>query len=122
MQTIGQRVESDPSSDRTVVIALSGELDLYRAPEVRQELENALDQGVRKIVVDLSTTTYIDSTILSVLSYGAKRLRAVNGELAVVCTDRSILKLLQMTLLDLMLSVYDDRDQALGRTNSLLAT
>jgi anti-sigma B factor antagonist len=122
MQTSAQRVESDPSSDGTVVIALSGELGLHRAPEVKTELMDVIDQGARRIVLDLSTATYIDSTILSVLFSGAKRLRAVGGELAVVCTNRAILKLLEITLLGRVVSVYDDRDQALGPANAPPAT
>jgi anti-sigma B factor antagonist len=121
MQTSGQHVESGPSSDHTAVIALGGDLQLDRAPEVKTELENAIDQGARRIVVDLSAATSIDSMNLSVLLSAAKQLQSVGGELAVVCTNRSILKLLEITHLYGVFSVYDDRDQALAR-NSAHAT
>ena len=97
------------------VIALSGEVDLYTAPEFKQQLLEVIGQGATHVVVDLSDTTFIDSTTLGVLLSGVKRLRPVGGELAVVCTDRNIRKIFEITLLDRVFSIHEDRDEALAR-------
>lgn len=101
-----------------MIIPLSGELDIYQAPEVKGQLVAAIDQGAQRIVVDLNAASFIDSTILGLLLFAAKRLRAVGGELAVVCTNTGILKLLEITLLDRVFSVYEDCSHAL-RPDSL---
>jgi len=57
------------------VIALSGEVDLYTAPEFKQQLLEVIGQGSKEVIVDFSNTTFIDSTTLGVLVGGVKRLR-----------------------------------------------
>ncbi len=57
------------------VIALAGEVDLYTAPEFKEALLEAIGDGAKTIVVDLTDTTFIDSTTLGVLVGGVKRLR-----------------------------------------------
>jgi anti-sigma B factor antagonist len=113
-QTAGFRVNTERIDDRTAVIAVAGEVDLYTAPELKRELITAIDQGARKIVVDLSEATFIDSTTLGVLLSGVKRLRPLDGELAVVCTDRNIRKIFEITLLDRVFSIHDERGAALA--------
>ncbi|PWU18881.1 MAG: hypothetical protein C5B48_14290 [Candidatus Rokuibacteriota bacterium] len=113
LETDGDRVEGDLNGRRTVVIPLEGELDIYAAPEIKGKLMAALEPGTQRVVVDLSSASFIDSTMLGILLSTAKRLRAADGELAVVCTNPSILKLLEITLLDRIFPVYDDCGEAL---------
>ncbi len=76
-QATGFRVDTERIDERTVVIAVAGEVDLYTAPELKRELVAAVDQGARKIVVDLSEATFIDSTTLGVFQqYRATGARA----------------------------------------------
>jgi anti-sigma B factor antagonist len=113
-QTAGFRVDTERIDDRTAVISVAGEVDLYTAPELKRELVTVIDEGARKVVVDLSEATFIDSTTLGVLLSGVKRLRPVGGELAVVCTDRNIRKIFEITLLDRVFAIHEDRSEALG--------
>ena len=55
-------VKTEKLSDEQYVISLAGEVDLYTAPEFKQQLLEVIDQGGRDVVVDLSDTTFIDST------------------------------------------------------------
>jgi anti-sigma B factor antagonist len=66
---------TEEAGDATYVIAVVGEADLYSAPELKHALDGAIDAGGRDIVVDLTKTTFIDSTALSVLVEATKRLR-----------------------------------------------
>ncbi len=69
-------VKTEKLSDEQFVISLAGEVDLYTAPEFKQQLLEVIDQGGRDVIVDLSDTTFIDSTTLGVLVGGVKRLRS----------------------------------------------
>jgi anti-sigma B factor antagonist len=121
-QTAGFRVDTERIDELTAVIAVAGEVDLYTAPELKRELVAAIDQGVRKVVVDLSEATFIDSTTLGVLLSGVKRLRPLGGELAVVCTDRNIRKIFEITLLDRVFTIVDTRDEAFAELDRLSPT
>ena len=90
-------VKTEKLSDEQYVISLAGEVDLYTAPEFKQQLLEVIDQGGRDVVVDLSDTTFIDSTTLGVLVGGVKRLRTNEGQLSLVCSDRNITKIFEIT-------------------------
>jgi anti-sigma B factor antagonist len=96
------------------VISLSGEVDLYTAPELKTELIRVIEAGAPSVVVDLTQTTFIDSTTLGVLISGVKRLRPSGGSLQLVVTDRNIRKIFEITGLDRVFSLHESRDAALG--------
>ena len=59
----------------TTTLRVAGEIDVATSPELRRELHRLLDDDARLIVVDLSGTTFIDSSGLGVLVGVLKRLR-----------------------------------------------
>ncbi|MGD0167599.1 MAG: STAS domain-containing protein [Gaiellaceae bacterium] len=97
------------------VIGLSGEVDLYTAPEFKQQLLDAVAEGARHVVVDLTETTFIDSTTLGVLVGGVRRLREKDGDLSLVCSDRNITKIFEITGLNQVFSIAPSRTEALAR-------
>ena len=94
------------------MISLAGEVDLYTAPEFKQQLLEVIDQGGRDVIVDLSNTTFIDSTTLGVLVGGVKRLRTNDGQLSLVCSDRNITKIFEITGLNKVFPIYESRAEA----------
>jgi len=111
-------VKTEKVDDSTYVISLSGEVDLYTAPEFKQHLLDVIAEGGRDVIVDFSDTTFIDSTTLGVLVGGVKRLRAQDGRLSLVCTDRNITKIFEITGLDRVFTIYPTRDEALAKTGA----
>jgi anti-sigma B factor antagonist len=95
-----------------VVISVAGEVDLYTAPELKQELVRVIEEGTRNVIVDMSETTFIDSTTLGVLVSGLKRLRPSGGQLALVVTDRNIRKVFDITGLDRVFPIHETRAEA----------
>jgi anti-sigma B factor antagonist len=111
-------VKTDKVDDGTYVISLTGEVDLYTAPEFKQQLLNVIAEGGKDVVVDFTNTTFIDSTTLGVLVGGVKRLRAEEGRLSLVCSDRNITKIFEITGLDRVFTIYTTRDEALAKTGA----
>ena len=108
-------VKTEKVDESTYVIALAGEVDLYTAPEFKQQLLDVIGQGGKEVVVDFSDTTFIDSTTLGVLVGGVKRLRAQEGRLSLVCSDRNIRKIFEITGLDRVFTIYPTRDEAVSQ-------
>ena len=106
-------VKTDKVDDTTYVISLTGEVDLYTAPEFKQQLLDVIGKGAKSVIVDFTTTTFIDSTTLGVLVGGVKRLRTNDGELSLVCSDRNITKIFEITGLDRVFTIYPTRAEAL---------
>jgi anti-sigma B factor antagonist len=111
-------VKTEKVEDGTYVISLTGEVDLYTAPEFKQQLLDVISEGGRDVVVDFSNTTFIDSTTLGVLVGGVKRLRTQEGRLSLVCSDRNITKIFEITGLDRVFTIYPTRDEALAKTGA----
>src|ERR1044071_5525075 len=93
-------IKTEQLSDDSYVISLAGEVDLYTAPEFKQQLLEVISQGGLEVIVDFSGTTFIDSTTLGVLVGGVKRLRTNDGQLSLVCNDRNITKIFEITGLE----------------------
>ena len=108
------KIETEQLGEGVYVISLGGEVDLYTAPEFKQQLLDVIEQGAAHVVVDLTGTTFIDSTTLGVLVGGVKRLRTKDGQLSLVCSDRNITKIFEITGLDRVFTIYATRSEAVG--------
>ena len=111
-------IKTEQLDGNAYVIALAGEVDLYTAPEFKQQLLDVIAQGAKEVVVDFSDTTFIDSTTLGVLVGGVKRLRTNDGQLSLVCSDRNITKIFEITGLDRVFTIYGSRDEAVSALGS----
>ena len=107
-------IKTEKLNEDSYVISLAGEVDLYTAPEFKQQLLEVIGEGGKQVVVDFSDTTFIDSTTLGVLVGGVKRLRSNDGQLALVCSDRNITKIFEITGLDRVFTIYPTRDEAVA--------
>ncbi len=105
-------IKTEQLGDDAYVISLAGEVDLYTAPELKQQLLEVIGQGAKDVIVDFSDTSFIDSTTLGVLVGAVKRLRANDGQLTLVCSDRNITKIFEITGLDRVFTIHETRDQA----------
>lgn len=79
------------------VLRVGGEIDLFTAPALRERLVELLSTGVRHVVIDTASVTFLDSTGLGVLVGGFKRLRAHDGSLALASDQERIVRLLRLT-------------------------
>jgi anti-sigma B factor antagonist len=94
------------------VVVLGGEVDLYTAPELKQELHRLVAEGATRVVIDMTATTFIDSTTLGVLLSVVKRVRPEGGTVVLVCPDRNVRRIFEITLLDRVFPIVDTRDEA----------
>jgi anti-sigma B factor antagonist len=110
------RVEVLRTVDDVAVVQVSGELDLFVAPEFRECLTGALEEGTPRIVIDLAGVTFIDSSAIGVLIAGARRSAEVRRELMIVCPAGSVARILEITGLHRVFAVYATRADALNAT------
>ena len=111
-------IDTEQLSETQYVISLSGEVDLYTAPEFKQQLLDVIGKGAKDVVVDFTNTTFIDSTTLGVLVGGVKRLRQNEGQLSLVCSDRNITKIFEITGLDRVFTIHATRDEAVSAAST----
>jgi anti-sigma B factor antagonist len=104
-------LETSRSGERTV-IAVSGDLDVLTAPQLRDQLIEAVEGGRRRLLVDLTGCTFVDSSGLSALVSGLKRLRSLQGDLELVCPPGNVRRLVELVALDQVFELYDSLEAA----------
>lgn len=105
-------VTSRRSGDRTVV-KVTGEIDVYTAPALREELQAHQEAGAADLVVDLTEVPFMDSTGLGVLVGSLKRARTTGGSLRLVIDQEKVLKVFRITALTQVFEIYPTLDEAL---------
>ena len=108
-------IETLALDDQTQVLEVEGQVDLYSAPTLKEHTWRVIDSGARRVIVDLSRVSFMDSTGLGVLIGALKRLRTAHGSLALVVTDYDIERLFELTGLDGTFQIYRTRDQAIEK-------
>jgi len=93
-----------------VVLKLSGEVDVYTAPQLREEIIGRVDQGEHDIVVDLEKVDFLDSTGLGVLVGGLKRVKQHNGSLSLICNQEKILRIFRITGLTKVFPIFSSKE------------
>ncbi|MDS1271666.1 STAS domain-containing protein [Lipingzhangella sp. LS1_29] len=89
------------------IVAIHGEIDLYTAPHLHNELKSALDAGARRLVIDLSRVGFCDSTGMNVLLSVMRQAREQDGDLELAGPTPAVLKILSVTGLDTVFTVHD---------------
>ncbi len=107
-------IEVDEARQPFVVVAVRGEVDIATAPKLREKLVELASQGAQQVVVDLDAVEFLDSTGLGVLIGGMKRLRGLDGDLTLVCTQPRILKVFEITGLNRAFTIHETVDAAVA--------
>jgi anti-sigma B factor antagonist len=93
-------------------VTLDGEIDVYTAPVLKEELVSILQGGCTHVILDLEKVGFIDSSGLGVLVSALRRAREKDGTVRIVCTRESILKIFRITGLDKVFPIFSDVAQA----------
>ena len=106
-------IKTEQLGDDAYVISLAGEVDLYTAPEFKQQLLEVIGQGAKTS----SSTSRHDVHRLDDAGRARRRRQAPADErraASLVCTDRNITKIFEITGLDRVFTIYPTRDEARG--------
>jgi len=97
----------------TTVLAVGGDVDLHTAPQLRDRIRTLVDEGTRRLVVDMTGVEFLDSTGLGTLLGSRKQLVALDGRLALAGLSDHVLKVFEITSLDQVFDIHATVDEAL---------
>jgi anti-sigma B factor antagonist len=105
------RVDVERDGGVAAVVA-GGEIDQYGAPELSDALSSVARE--RRVLVDLTAVTFLDSTALGVVVRAVRELAAHGGDARVVLPKGSARRIFELTTLDQVLPLEESRAQALA--------
>jgi anti-sigma B factor antagonist len=79
------------------VLQVTGEVDVYTATLLREQMRELAAKGAVHLIADLSRVDFLDSTGLGALVGGLRRLREADGSLTLVISTPRILRIFQIT-------------------------
>jgi anti-sigma B factor antagonist len=95
------------------LIEVEGQLIVGNRQELKQQVLEQLEGGDLKFVIDFANTGYIDSSGLGVLVSLSKKIREQGGELRLSSLNEDLRTLFELTKLDTLFRIADDKGQAL---------
>jgi len=97
-----------------VILDINGEIDLYNAPEIKENIKNQMEQGKNQIIINLDKVSYIDSSGIGVLISSLSNLKKAGGGLKIIHVYASVRKVFELTKLTSFFDIYDSEQEALA--------
>jgi len=107
------KVVSREAGTNSDIVELTGEIDVYTSPKVKDAITGLIDRGRYNLVISLEDVRYIDSTGLGVLIGALKRVREHGGSVNLVCTNPQIKKIFEITGLVKIFGMHESEASAL---------
>ncbi len=95
-----------------MLICLNGRLDARSSPLVRSALQKLLDDGSRKIIIDLVNVPFIDSSGLAALVSGLRMAREKDGDIIISGAQSQAQIVFRLTMLDRVFAIHPTWEEA----------
>jgi len=97
-----------------VVIKLLGNLDTNTAPDAESKINNWLDEGTQKMIINLEQTNYVSSAGLRIFLATAKKITASGGVLKLCGANDVVQEILDISGFSTILDVKKTEEEALS--------
>ncbi|MDR6972043.1 STAS domain-containing protein [Leifsonia shinshuensis] len=106
------KITSSVRPDGVAVLVAEGRINMVTAPELKREVQDAVNGGNARVAVDLSGVEFIDSSGLGALVSGLKTARTAGGDLRLASASEQVSSVLRLTNLDRILRIHSSVDDA----------
>lgn len=101
---------------RMIVVTPEGRIDAFSAPTLRERLEQFLEEGVSKFVLDLTDVSFLDSAGMAVLVSLLKKTRQKGGDVKLILpSEEAAQRILRLTRFDKVFDIADSSEAALEK-------
>ncbi|KPK96121.1 hypothetical protein AMJ80_01795 [bacterium SM23_31] len=104
--------------DDVAVVSLKGRLDANTSDDIQAKLLKLIDKGEKLIAIDSAQLDYISSAGLRVILIVLKKMKAVDGKLAVFALKDHIKEVFDISGFTSMLSIFKTQEEALNNIKS----
>jgi anti-sigma B factor antagonist len=101
-------------SAEPVIVLLPAEIDLINAEDVGEQLGSAFTRGAAVVIADLTSTVFCDSSGTRQLVLSHNYADFHDAQMRFVIPDLNVLRIVTLTGLDQLLSIYPSLDAAVS--------
>jgi anti-sigma B factor antagonist len=106
------KIREEKSND-VVMCILEGDININNSPELRKIFDGIIKRNEKKVLVDFSGVTYIDSSGLATLIEMFQRLKKIDGALRFCNMNQKVKNVFEVTRLHKLFEIFDTKDMAL---------
>ena len=99
---------------RPNVLPLEGDIDLHVSPVVTESLTEMIKKKPKRLVIDLSRVTYIDSAGIAALIVAMQEVEAYGGKFFLSGVQETLRSIFETSRLDRTFRIFPDVDVALA--------
>lgn len=113
-------LSAEAVNDTCVVFALEGRLDAISAQQAKEALQQAINEGRNRLVVDMQRVSFVDSAGLAALVSALKSSRRSGGNVVLAGIQPQVYTVFSLTMLDRVFGIYPDPQTALDQLTPAL--
>ena len=95
------------------IVDIEGEVDVYTSMELKKDLNNLIDAGEKRLIVNLEKVVYMDSSGLGILVAVLKRIRSEKGNMKLIKLTPGIKKIFELTRLTKFFEIFDTEENGM---------
>lgn len=101
-------------SGEIVILDVSGEINLFNAPEIKEMIDRLINDQKYRLVVNLEKVNFIDSSGLGALISGLTILKKHEGGLRIINISKNVQKTFELTNLTSFFGIYETEAEAIA--------
>ena len=96
------------------IIRPEGEIDTHNCDSLKEVIQKELRSGAKRLLIDMSNVSYLDSAALGVLVSGFKSARASRAQFKLANMQPPVAKIFQLTRLSKFFDIHQNSDEAIA--------
>lgn len=105
---ITDNLESD-----VLICKVDGEINIDTSPQLRKTFAEYISKNNKKIIIDFSGLTYIDSSGIATFIELFQRLKRIEGKFRICSMSTKVRSVFEVTKVLKLFEVFDSKDEAL---------
>jgi anti-sigma B factor antagonist len=101
-------------SNDVIILDIAGEIDLYNAPEIKDMINQLIEDQKYNVIINLEKVSYIDSSGIGALISSLSSLKKYQGGLKIINVYASVRKVFELTKLTSFFEIFDSEAEALS--------
>ncbi len=98
--------------NEVIICHIDGDININTSPQLRKAFEEFVEKDMKKIIVDFSSVSYIDSSGLATFIELLQRLKKSGGSFRICSMNQKVKNIFEVTKLHKIFEIFDTQSSA----------